>query len=82
MASISASQPSVDMPRSVIGNSDRNEVNSSGVSWAAVVAGGFVSAALSLSFSRWVQASASPLCRSDRMQASRDRPSVPQQSFG
>jgi hypothetical protein len=33
---------------SSIKTSDRNEANSSGVSWAAVVAGGFVSAALSL----------------------------------
>ena len=36
------------VPGSSVRTSDRNEANSSGVSWAAVVAGGFVSAALSL----------------------------------
>lgn len=45
---VPASQPSADLQRSGIRTSDRNEANSSGVSWAAVVAGGFVSAALSL----------------------------------
>lgn len=48
MEIVPASQLSADLPRGGIRTSDRNEANSSGVSWAAVVAGGFVSAALSL----------------------------------